>query len=512
MSQSNSAESYALLTATGVTKRYGNVTVLNDVSLDVRRGEVHALLGANGAGKSTLCKVISGLIRSDASTMQLAGQPYAPGDKQAAESVGVQIVQQELNLIKTLSVAENIMLGVMPSTAGVIRREELHRRAAIALDRFGLADVDPDTIVGQLGVGRQQMVEIASALDRDCRLLILDEPTAALTAGETARLFDQIARLKANGVGIIYISHRLDEVTTISDRVTVLRDGKYVCTRDTESISTDEMVELMSGENTASFHSFVSYATSKPAIAIRGLSGGIVNDVSFSVRIGERVGIAGLVGSGRTELLRLIFGADRATSGDVAIAAADVGLRFRHPREAVAHGLAMVTEDRKQNGLLLSQSIRVNTTLVALAKRFSLGGLLRQSGEHRATTDMVDSMETRCNDIEQLVGTLSGGNQQKVAVSKWLVRDADVYLFDEPTRGIDVPARRRIYRLFESLAQSGKAMVIVSSDLGELFETCDRILVMSAGRLVAEFGRDSWSTEEIMRASFSGYTSKAPTV
>lgn len=495
-----------LLQTRGLTKRYGDVTVLSDVSIEVRCGEIHALLGANGAGKSTLCKIISGLTPASDGSMQLSGTAYHPASKQQAEAAGVEIVQQELNLISTLSVAENVFLTRLPNRGGVLRGRQLHAESRKLLDQFGLRDVQTHTLVESLGVGRQQMVEIATALARQCRLLILDEPTAALSGSESQQLFTHLRQLAQQGAGIIYISHRLDEVAEIADRVTVLRDGQFVATRSTSSLSTDAMVDLMSGEvssNAASEHA--SYRRDEISLSVRGLNCGMVRGVSFDVRRGERFGITGLVGSGRTELLRAIFGADVASSGEVLLRGETSGRRFRHPNQAVAAGLAMVTEDRKQNGLLLSQSIATNTTLSSLAKRFSRWGLLRAHKERCVAQEMVDSLETRCESIDQTVGTLSGGNQQKVAVAKWLVRDADVFLFDEPTRGIDVAARRRIYRLMETLCADNKSCVIVSSDLEELFEICDVIAVMSNGRMVATFERNQWSHEKIMQASFSGY-------
>jgi len=502
---------HVLLQTNGLTKRYGSVTVLRDVSLEVRSGEIHALLGANGAGKSTLCKIISGLISASGGTMQLGDEIYAPQTKQHAEACGVEIVQQELNLIGTLSVAENVLLTRLPNRGGVLQSRRLHEEARRILDRFGLSDVATFAPVESLGVGHQQMVEIATALARQCRLLILDEPTAALSGTEAKQLFGHLSTLRGAGVAIIYISHRLDEVAKIADRVTVLRDGKYVTTRETGSLRANDMVALMSGDassNDAAKHQ--SYRTDEMAMQVRSLTCGKVRDVTLQVRRGERLGITGLVGSGRTELLRAIFGADLATSGEVVLSDQSNGRRskggrFLNPSQAVASGLAMVTEDRKQNGLLLSKSIATNTTLSSLRKRFSRWGLLRGVEERRVVIEIVDGLEIRCESIDQRVATLSGGNQQKVAVAKWLVCNADVFLFDEPTRGIDVAARRRIYRLLESLAADGKACVIVSSDLEELFETCDSIAVMCDGQLVETFDRESWSQEKIMQASFSGY-------
>lgn len=499
-----------LFTATDIVKRFGSVTVLDGVSVDVRAGEIHALLGANGAGKSTLCKIIAGLLTRDGGVMSIASETsngvdtYLPRDKQTAELAGVQIVQQELNQVSTLTVAENIFLTRLPSVGGVIRKRQMADRARRVLDQFGLKDVPTDAVMGTLGVGRQQMIEIATALDRQCRLLILDEPTAALGVRETERLFERLRSLRDQGMGIIYISHRLDEVARLSDRLTVLRDGKRVCTQETSSTTTDQMVDLMSGQSTSEQHSFQSFAMDKTALRVNGITAGIVQDVSFSIRRGERLGISGLVGSGRTELLRAIFGADMAERGTVQIGDG-IATRFTHPSQAVAAGLAMVTEDRKQNGLLLRQSIRSNMTIGSLGKKFASWGVIRKQGERQAVHEMVEQLATKCDDIDQLVATLSGGNQQKVAISKWLIRDAEVFFFDEPTRGIDVAARRRIYRLIESLAQAGKTIVIVSSDLDELLETCDRIGVISDGKWIDEFERDSWSSDQIMQAAFAGY-------
>jgi ribose transport system ATP-binding protein len=494
-----------LLTVTGVTKDYAT-RVLDCVDFELCSGEIHALVGSNGAGKSTLCKIIAGLIPASDGSMRLSGREYSPGNKHTAEALGVQIVQQELNLVTTLTVAENLMFGRFPHRWGVIHRKRMDAQARTALDRFGLEEIAVDTITAELGVGKQQMLEIAAAIDRQCRVLILDEPTAALTARESERLFERLEQMRDEGAGIIYISHRLDEVTRIADRVTILRDGKAITTRAAESLSTDEMVALMSGKEVNSatrFHHDVS--TDRVRLRVHELTREpVVDDVSFQLHEGERLGIAGLVGSGRTELLRLILGADRAESGSLLIDEDDSPHRFTSPSQAVRRGLAMVTEDRKENGLLLTESIRSNITLCDL-RRIARCGVTQLTAEQRIADQMRDEMEIRCNDTQQIAGTLSGGNQQKVVVAKWLVRDSNIYLFDEPTRGIDVAARARIYRLFDTLAQQGKSLLIVSSDVDELLETCDRILVLSAGRLVETFSRDRWSRNAIIQASFAGY-------
>ncbi|WP_298862351.1 sugar ABC transporter ATP-binding protein [uncultured Gimesia sp.] len=508
----NDAARTLRFTAHNLCKDYV-VRVLDGVQFELRAGEIHALLGANGAGKSTLCRIISGLTPATSGRMTLNGVTYDPRDKRFAESLGVQIVQQELNLIPTLTVAENLLLGRYPERWGIIDRKLLHAQARLALDQFGLHEIHVDQIVGSLGVGQQQMLEIAAALDRNCELLILDEPTAALSAGETERLFARLDELRQQGVGIIYISHRLDEIAKIADRLTVLRDGKYVSTHAVAEFQPIEgVIDLMSGEAQAAAHAnqnHHSYTTERTMIRVADMSRDeVVQDVSFSVQAGERYGIAGLVGSGRTELLRLIFGADRLDGGEIFLRGATKPVRFRHPHEAVKAGLAMVTEDRKQNGLLLSQSIRVNTTLssMELLTRAEGIGIINLRRERELVEAEREMMQIHSRDIEQSVDTLSGGNQQKVAVAKWLLKGADVFLFDEPTRGIDVAARRKIHQLFDNLAEEGKALIIVSSDLEELFETCDRIGVMSAGNLVSEYTRATWSYETIMQDCFSGYT------
>lgn len=497
-----------LLSTSALTKEY-STRVLDQVDFDVVAGEIHGLLGANGAGKSTLCRILAGLVPATSGEMQLQGQPFTPLNKQAAEKAGVQIVQQELNLVPTLSVAENLFLSRMPQRFGIIQQQKLHELARRALDRLDLREIDTHASVASLGVGQQQMVEIAAALDRDCKLLILDEPTAALSATETSRLFQWLKQLKAAGVGMIYISHRLTEVLQITDRVTVLRDGKKVATTTTSELTSQRLVEQMSGTaTTRKSNQHISHRQNSLAMQVKGFKRlPSVNNISFEVRRGECLGISGLVGAGRTELLRCLFGADEAHAGELFLGDSAKPFRFQHPSQAVAHGLVMVTEDRKQDGLLLSQSIRVNTTLTKLASVSRGSWFVDASQENHAAQQFHDDLDIRSTGIEQPVGTLSGGNQQKVAVAKWLFRDGSVFLFDEPTRGIDMAARRRIYDLFVALTAQGKTLVIVSSDVEELMEVCDRIAVMSAGKWVAEFERPEFSEEALTQAAFSGFTS-----
>jgi ribose transport system ATP-binding protein len=474
--------------------------VLDDVDLDLAPGEIHALLGANGAGKSTLCGILAGLTQATSGEMELGGESYRPRDKSDAEDRGVQIVQQHLNLIPTLSVGENIFLRNLPNRRGWIERDRLTRDATEALRRVKLEHLDPARIVGELGVGTQQLIEIASALVSDCRLLILDEPTAALTDSEAQTLFERVRELSAAGVTVLYVSHRLDEIRLLCDRWTVLRDGRLIESGDMSEVTNRRIVELMAGEDATEVAALSSSRTDEPLLIVEGLSrGDQVRNVEFKLRRGERLGIAGLVGSGRSELLRTLFGADRASGGRLTLCGESLE-PFSHPRDAVAHGLVMVTEDRKTDGLLLDRSISVNVTLARIPNR---GGIIDLGAERERAAARCEAMDTRYRNIDQSVAELSGGNQQKVVLGRWLEVDADVYLLDEPTRGIDVAARSQIHRLLEALSEQGKGVIIVSSDLDELMSVCDTILAYANGGVVARFDRSTWSREALVEAAFA---------
>jgi ribose transport system ATP-binding protein len=493
-----------ILSITGIGKTYSE-PVLTAVSLKLYPGKVMALTGENGAGKSTLSKIIGGLITPTTGTMVYQGRPYAPANRKEAEKMGVRMVMQELNLLSTLSVAENLFLDQLPNWAGWINRKRLREMARPVMAMVGLQMIDPDTLVGELGLGHQQMIEIARNLIGESRILILDEPTAMLTSREVELLFDQIRIFKQQGVALIYISHRLDELAMIADDVTVLRDGHVVCTENINRYSSDQLVSLMVGRDLESTLDLSGRRQGKPILKVDNLKRGkIVNDVSFTLHRGEILGISGLVGAGRTELLRAIFGADHSDSGQISVGDPLQPATIRSPTDAIAHGIALVTEDRKGEGLLLPQSVAANISL-GNSNKISRFSVVNSHHEQQLAQKYIKSLGIRTTGSGQSVESLSGGNQQKVLIGRWLERNCDVILFDEPTRGIDVGAKRDIYLLLNELTQNGKGLVVVSSDLRELMLICDRIAVLSAGKLVGIFTRGAWTQDQLLAAAFSGY-------
>lgn len=490
-------------------KRY-NVPVLTDFDFTLEAGEVHALVGSNGAGKSTFARILCGLTPASAGSLQLDGETYTPESKAHATANGIVMVLQELNLIPTLSVAENLGFESLPARFGFIDRKELRQRARAALALVGLAHVDPDQPAGELGVGQQQLVEIAAALTRECRVLILDEPSAALTATETEELFTRIRDLQAKGVAIIYVSHRMDEIRRIADRVTVLRDGRHIATHATKDLDIDELIREMAGHaQVIKSTAHVSTTTADVALAVHELNAPpFLQDIGLKVHAGEIVGIAGLVGAGRTELLRAIYGADPITSGSIELHGNLTAIA--NPTAAVRAGIGMVPEDRKADGLMLPQSILANTTL-ASHDRLSRHGWMDTAEARRTTLATTAAMALKYDGLEQPVAELSGGNQQKAVIARWLLRDTSVLLLDEPTRGVDAAAKDSIYQLMAELAARGKALLMVSSELPELMTNCDRILVMSTGRIIGEFTPDNWSEANITAAAFAGHMDPAET-
>ncbi|AEK63923.1 sugar ABC transporter ATP-binding protein [Collimonas fungivorans] len=498
------ASAVPLLSLSGIGKTYVE-PVLSDVTISISPGQILALTGENGAGKSTLSKIVCGLVDATTGGMQLDGQPYRPGSRKEAEHLGIRMVMQELNLIPTLSIAENLYFNQLPHRFGWIDKARLAEDTRIQMAAVGLTDLDPWTPVGELGVGHQQMVEIARNLIGSCRLLVLDEPTAMLTNREVELLFTQIARLQSEGVAIIYISHRLEELKRVADRIAVLRDGQLVCDDAIGGYSTEALVQLMVGRAAEAELDLGHRTIGAPLLRVRNIGRGkVVAPTSFDLRAGEILGVAGLIGSGRTELLRLIFGADRADQGEVFIGDQTQAAKISSPKDAIAAGIAMITEDRKSQGLLLPQSIGLNTTLAKLSAVSKLG-VLDQQAEAAVADDYIKRLRIRSRNGLQAAGELSGGNQQKVVIARWLYRDCPIMLFDEPTRGIDIGAKFDIYKLLAELSRQGKGLLIVSSDLRELMLICDRIAVMSAGKLVDTFERGQWSQETILAAAFSGY-------
>lgn len=495
------------LRVSGLNKAFA-APVLRGINIEVRSGEIHALIGANGAGKSTLSKIIAGLLRPDSGTLALDGQPYAPPNRRAAGDAGVQIVHQELNLIPTLSVGENLFLSRLPTRRGLINRRSVREEAAKALATLGLEGLDPDTPLSEVGIGHQQLIEIAASLARECRLLLLDEPTAALTDPQVERLFAQLRRRRTEGAGLIYVSHRLEELRQIADRVSVLRDGEIVATVPADSLSVPEAVRLMVGREVAMRPANREVERGPVSLRVSGLSrGAVLKAITLELHQGEILGVAGLVGAGRTELLRAIVAEDRPDAGVITLGSdPPVPLRARRPAQAAHAGVGMVPEDRKRSGLLLPLSVRVNGSLGRLP---ALGrGPLRWV-DRRAEWAEVDAAaartQLRCQSMEQPIAELSGGNQQKVLLGRWMLRKPRVLLLDEPTRGVDLEAREAIHRLLVELADSGTSIMLVSSEFEELLALCDRIAVLSAGRLVktVERGADDWTTEALLHAAFS---------
>ncbi|WP_238010558.1 sugar ABC transporter ATP-binding protein [Dactylosporangium sp. AC04546] len=488
----------ALLRVSGASKRFPGVQALDGVDLELRHGEVLALVGENGAGKSTLMKLLSGIDRPDEGEFFLDGSQYTPGSPRHAQELGISIIHQELNLMADLTVAQNIFIGREPRVGGFVLSERaLNRRTRELLARLGLP-LEPTDLVGDLTVARQQMVEIAKALSFNARVLVMDEPTAALNETEVDTLFGLIRRFVTPSTGVIYISHRMHELAQITDRITVLRDGRHVGTLDTATSSVPEVISLMVGrEITGEQRPRGAVTTGEPVLSVRGLrTRALLRDVSFEVRRGEILGFAGLMGAGRTEVARAIVGADRRDGGTVAVHGREVAIAS--PADAARAGIGYLSEDRKHFGVLLGRSVRDNVVLASMPRFTSPLGFVADRLIGRTATDYVARLRIRTPSTGQLVQHLSGGNQQKTVVAKWLVRDCDVLIFDEPTRGIDVGAKDEIYALLDELAAAGKAIVMISSELPEVLRMSHRIAVMCQGRITAILDNTDATQENIM--------------
>jgi ribose transport system ATP-binding protein len=488
-----------LLRMTGVSKRFGATCALEGVTFSVERGQVHALIGENGAGKSTLMKILAGVHAPDAGSMEVDGRAYAPSGPAAARGAGVAMIHQELSIAPDLDVEANVLLGQERSRAGFVRRGEQRRVAREALARLSHPDLDLGARAGELPIALQQVVEIARALVSEARVLVLDEPTSSLTREDALRLFEVIRDLRAQGLGLVYISHFLEEVARVSDVYSVLRDGRVVASGEMRDATQDAIVRAMVGRDLGEMFPRVPHEPGEPILELRGLSGlRSPRGVDLVVRRGEILGLAGLVGAGRSELLRCVFGLDAVRSGSVRVAA--IGPVGESPRRSIARGLGFVSEDRKGEGLATALSIEENLTLTRLAP-FSRLGWLSLSRRRRAAREWMDRVRCKAAGPEQAVEALSGGNQQKIAIARLLHQEADVLLLDEPTRGIDVGTKAEIYRLIGELAAQKKAIVLVSSYLPELLGTCDRVGVLCRGELRDVRPVAGWTEEDVMRCA-----------
>ena len=492
----------ALLTMRAIDKAFAGVQALRGACFELQAGEVHALMGENGAGKSTLMKVLAGVYTADAGQIVLDGQPVAPESPRAAQALGIRIIHQELNLMPHLSAAQNIFIGREPRRFGglLLDQAAINAQAQAIFAQMHLA-LDPRTPVGELTVARQQMVEIAKALSFDSRVLVMDEPTAALNNAEIDALFGLIRKLKGQGVGIVYISHKMDELQQISDRVTVMRDGQTMATVPTAGTPMETIIGLMVGRALDSDAAMVPDTSAQPvALQVKGLCRGkAIRDVAFSLRRGEILGLAGLMGAGRTEVARAVFGADPREAGQFHVHGKLA--RIGSPQDAVAHGIGYLSEDRKNFGLATALDVVTNIALSSLTRFTSFGTLgiwLDQAAMRSTAQDLVQRLAIKTPSVDQPVRLLSGGNQQKVVIAKWLLRDCDILFFDEPTRGIDVGAKSEIYKLLNALATAGKAIIMISSELPEVLRLSHRILVMCEGRITGELPAASATQQNIM--------------
>ena len=487
-----------ILKMTGIDKRFSGVHALKGVDFDLYAGEVHALMGENGAGKSTLMKVLCGIHAYDSGSIEYFGKKVKFASIAESQAAGISIIHQELNMMNHLTVAQNIYIGREPMKGGFIDDRKMEADATELFKRIGVR-IDPSVKLGSLTVGRQQMVEIAKAVSRDSKLLILDEPTAALTQPEVEDLFRIMHDLQRKNIGMIYISHRMDEINRISDRVTVMRDGEYVGTEYTKNLTKDDIVKMMVGRVIYGEQKEKSLVPDDAPVVLEArniVSGKTLKNVSFKLRKGEILGFAGLMGAGRTELARAVYGADPFDSGEIFVNGKKTEIKT--PEAAVKHGICYLSEDRKQFGLMLGKSVTENTVLASLDDYIRFGWI-NDAAAKAAAEGKNKQLRTKTPSMDQLLKNLSGGNQQKVIVARWLLKDSDVFIFDEPTRGIDIGAKSEMYDLMAELAAQGKSIIMISSELAEIQRLSDRVIVMCEGRITADLPIEGLTQEEIMK-------------
>lgn len=486
-----------ILTMKGIDKSFPGVHALDHVDLEVRKGEVHALMGENGAGKSTLMKVLTGIYMKDSGTITYEGKEVEFHNTREAQEAGIVIVHQELNMLGHLTVAQNIFIGREFKKGISIDDKKMNEEAAKLFKRLNI-DIDPTETMSNLTVGKQQMCEIAKAISHQAKVIVFDEPSAALTEAEIEELFKIIRDLREQQLGIIYISHRMDEIKVITDRVTVMRDGTYVGTLITKDCTKNDIINMMVGRviyEDPKTHSMVPKG-SPVVLKVSHLNAGkMVQDVSFELHKGEILGFSGLMGAGRTETARAIFGADPKESGEIWVNGKAVTINT--PEDAVKHGIGYLSEDRKRYGIVVQKSVAENTTMASL-KQFLNGIFINKKKEEKVAQEYVDSLATKTPGVDQLVVNLSGGNQQKVVIAKWLAKDCDILIFDEPTRGIDVGAKNEIYKLMNKLASEGKAIIMISSEMTEILRMSDRVIVMCEGKITGEIDIAEATQENIM--------------
>jgi len=489
-----------ILELKNITKTFPGVKALNNVHLEVKAGEVHALCGENGAGKSTLMKIISGAQKATSGEIYFEGEKVTYNTTKEAQSIGISMIYQEFNLVPYLSVAENIFLGKLPVNASVINWSKLYKLTQDILDQLGLK-ISPKTIVSTLSVAEMQMVEISKCLSTNSKVIIMDEPTAALTDQEIASLFKIIENLTSKGISIIYISHRMDEIFAITDSITIFRDGKHVETMKTSDTNYDEVVSLMVGQNIENLYPTRTEVNNGVVLEVKNLIGRNVDDVSFSLKEGEILGISGLMGAGNIELSKILYGAIHKHSGTVTVNGKE--LKGTRPLEAIEKGIGLVPDDRKNEGLVLVRSVKENISLSSM-KKITKFGILDKIAEKNAIKNSISSMNIKVSSSEQLVNNLSGGNQQKVVLSKVLRASPDILILDEPTRGVDVGARAEIYQIIDLLTKNGKSIILVSSDLSEVIGMADRIIIMKEGKIVKEVLRKDCSQELVLAYASGG--------